>query len=144
MDDRFHGAKVALFIGDALLVYQRDDFDGLPYPGCWDFPGGGREGEERPEQTVLRETFEEFGLRLHEADLCGQRAYAGADGRTVWFMAIHLEARAVDDIVFGDEGQRWALWSVERFLAAPSAIAVLKERLEAYLERRKGGMPDPG
>jgi len=29
--------------------------------GCWDFPGGGREGDETAEQTALREAIEEVG-----------------------------------------------------------------------------------
>jgi 8-oxo-dGTP pyrophosphatase MutT (NUDIX family) len=30
-------------------------------PACWDFPGGGQEGEETAEQTAIRETREEIG-----------------------------------------------------------------------------------
>jgi 8-oxo-dGTP pyrophosphatase MutT (NUDIX family) len=31
-------------------------------PGCWDFPGGGQEGEETAEQTARRECREEIGF----------------------------------------------------------------------------------
>lgn len=41
------------------------------FPDCWDFPGGGTEDDETPEQTAVRETKEEIGTlpkgerRLH-------------------------------------------------------------------------------
>ena len=38
----FGGAKLALRFEDSLLVYRRDDFPDLPYPNCWDLPGGAR------------------------------------------------------------------------------------------------------
>ncbi len=31
-------------------------------PDCWDFPGGGQEGDETAEQTAIRETREEIGF----------------------------------------------------------------------------------
>jgi len=58
----FNGAKVALFIGDRLLITLRDDRPDIPFPNMWDFPGGGREGEETPFETMARETFEEVAL----------------------------------------------------------------------------------
>ena len=51
----FAGAKVALICGGDVLTYLRDDRPELPFPGCWDLPGGGREGEESAEACVLRE-----------------------------------------------------------------------------------------
>jgi hypothetical protein len=45
----FVGCKAALFCGDALLTYLRDDKPGLPWAAKWDLPGGGREGSETPE-----------------------------------------------------------------------------------------------
>ena len=60
----FHGAKVALFIEDQLLVYRRDDRPDIPFPDMLDLPGGGREQDESGAQCVARETWEEFGLRI--------------------------------------------------------------------------------
>ena len=42
----FSGAKLALFLGADLLVIRRDMRPDIPFPGHWDLPGGGREGEE--------------------------------------------------------------------------------------------------
>ena len=46
MNMPFRGAKLALFVGDDLAVILRDDIPHIPFPNCWDFPGGGREGDE--------------------------------------------------------------------------------------------------
>lgn len=132
----FHGAKVAVFIGDRLLVSLRDDFDHIPYPNCWDFAGGGREEDETPEACVLRELHEEFGLRLQQAQLRGKTAYATEHpmGRA-YFFAAHLPKGAEQDVVFGDEGQRWALMLPEEYLSRGDAIGHLQDQLQVYLER---------
>lgn len=44
----FSGAKIALLCDGQLLTYQRDDKPGIPWPGLWDLPGGGRESDESP------------------------------------------------------------------------------------------------
>jgi len=38
-----------------------------------------------------------------------------------------------DQVVFGDEGQRWMVSSVEAFLAMPDAIPHLQQRLREFL-----------
>ena len=45
-DTGFVGAKLALFLGEELLVIRRDDRPDIPWPDFLDFPGGGREGDE--------------------------------------------------------------------------------------------------
>lgn len=78
MTDRaFGGAKIALLCDGRLLVYQRDDKPGIPWPRMWDLPGGGRENGETPLQCVLRETQEEFGVLLAERRVVWQRRYDG-------------------------------------------------------------------
>ncbi|WP_394494969.1 NUDIX domain-containing protein [Shewanella sp. ENK2] len=73
MDDKntekFTGCKMALISGRQLVVYLRDNLATIPYPNCWDFPGGGREGNETAEECVLRELYEEFSLVLTKACL---------------------------------------------------------------------------
>lgn len=71
----FVGCKAALLCGDALLTYLRDDKPGLPWPGHWDLPGGGREGAETPEDCLLRELHEEFGLILPPDRLVFRRVW---------------------------------------------------------------------
>ena len=135
----FMGAKLALFVGSRLLVLQRDVRPGLIWPGFWDLPGGGREGDETPVQTVLRETVEEFSLHVPKSHLHWAQARTNSIGKTVWFFVGHMPARAETEISFGDEGVGWALMTEAAFLAHPKAVPQFKARLRDY---RRGTLPD--
>ncbi|MCH2165270.1 MAG: NUDIX domain-containing protein [Marinovum sp.] len=136
-DGDFLGAKCALFLGEHLLVLRRDDTPGLLWAGALDLPGGGRDvGELRPEETVLREIFEEVGLRLAKADLSYARRYTKPEGH-VWYFAAHLPAACEADIVLGGEGQGWMVIEPSAFISAEDGVPVLQERLEHYLAWRR-------
>ena len=132
----FAGAKLAVFLGQNLLVIQRDDRPDIPYPGHWYLPGGGREAGESPAACALRETVEEVGLVLEPAALVWARPYQRPHGR-VWFFAAHLPASAVELIRFGDEGQGWALMAPEVYCAHPLAVPHFAARLREYLAERR-------
>ncbi|MEM9438562.1 MAG: NUDIX hydrolase [Pseudomonadota bacterium] len=131
----FTGAKVALFIGDRLLVILRDEDRDIPWPGWWDFPGGGREAGETPEEVVTRETFEEVGLRL--ASFVWKREFRTSTDEPTFLFVAHLLATAEDEVSFGQEGQRWELWDVPKFMAHPKAIPYFKQRLQIFLHHQK-------
>ena len=62
---RREGSVVFLFDGEGrILLQQRDDDVGPAGYGRWAVPGGGREGEETPRETALREFEEETSIRL--------------------------------------------------------------------------------
>lgn len=131
--ENFGGTKLAILFGTQLLVYLRDDKPGIPFPAMWDFPGGGREGDETPRQCALRETHEEFGIELAEAAIVWERVYPSTGvGLPNWFMVAQCEA-SVPDIRFGDEGQHWQLMDIDTYLSHPQAIGYLKHRLTEYL-----------
>jgi 8-oxo-dGTP diphosphatase len=129
------GAKLALVLGDRVLCYLRDDFAHLPFPGHWDLPGGGREGEETAEICVLRELEEEFGLRLGEDRLVWRHVFPSwhrAGGRAVFFGG-RITAEEVAAVRFGPEGQRWEMMEMAVFLGHPMAVPYLKERLAEFV-----------
>lgn len=130
--EAFKGAKAALFIGDALAVILRDDLPGLPWAGYWDFPGGGREGDETPFACLKRECEEELGVSLTPSDIRWERAFETADGVN-WFFLARLPANAADLVVFGDEGQEWRLMTVADYMAHPRAIPRFQDRLQIAL-----------
>lgn len=127
----FTGAKAALFCGASLLTYLRDQTPGLPWPDLWDLPGGGREGDERPEDCLLRELEEEFGLRLTPDRLVWRRVFPSmvAAGRESVFFAGWLSREELTRVRFGDEGQGWELMPVEVFLAHPRAVPEMQRRV---------------
>lgn len=116
-----------------MLVYQRDR--GVPWPGYWDFPGGGREDGETPQTCLRREVHEEFGLDLPEGAITWARAIPSMMDHTsvAWFFIVHLPARAETDIRFGDEGQRWALMLLSDVANMPNLVPALRDRLTLWL-----------
>lgn len=134
------GAKVALFLGDRIISILRDDFDHIPYPNLWDLPGGAREPGETAFETVSRELKEELGLTLPEDAVHWQSAFPAsfAPGKWVAFFVARLPAKAADDILFGDEGQRWALYDLASFLALPNRVPSYGGRLAKWQSETGG------
>lgn len=127
----FAGAKAALFCGDRVLCYLRDERPGLAWAGCWDLPGGGREGRESAEDCVLREIAEEFGLVLAQERLVFRREVVATvdPARKAWLFGGRLDGAEVAAIRFGDEGQRWEMMPVADFVAHGGAIPAMRERV---------------
>jgi len=140
VSEPFHGAKAAIFVGDRLVTVLRDDIAGIEWPGWWDLPGGGREGDETPEETVLREIREEVALVIPPEALLWRRSFASATkvGTQSWFFVARLSPHAEADIVLGDEGQEWRLVDLQEFLANDRAIPFLKDRLRAWIAEQGG------
>ena len=132
----FTGCKVALVCGDALLTYLRDDRPGLPWPGMWDLPGGGREGLESPEACVLREVEEEFGLRLapERLEWCGVFPAMTDPDRQSVFYAGRIAPEEIAAIRFGCEGQSWRMMDVAAFLVHPLAVPALQQRVAVWMK----------
>ena len=131
--ESFDGAKAALFLGPRLLVIRRDDRPDISFPGALDFPGGGREGRETPEETLAREMHEEVGLEMGRAETLWRRSFDSATGPgPVWFFVLRMAARAEAEIRLGDEGQGWGLMTPDAFLSAPDAVPALQARLRLW------------
>jgi 8-oxo-dGTP diphosphatase len=133
----FGGAKIALLCGDNVLIYQRDDKADIPWPGCWDLPGGGREGDETPLQCVQRETREEFGLQIDAQQVSHAQRYEGVfpGYPPTWFMLGNITPEQIASIRFGDEGQRWQMMTIDSFIHHPQGISHLQQRLAQHLQR---------
>ena len=131
----FVGAKAALFCGDTLLTYLRDDKPGLPWPAMWDLPGGGREGDETAEACLLRELHEEFGLTLPPERLIWRRVWPSMMDatRASVFFAGRITRDEIEAIHFGDEGQYWQMMAVADYLAHPRAVPELQRRVAVAL-----------
>ncbi|MEM6310115.1 MAG: NUDIX hydrolase [Pseudomonadota bacterium] len=128
----FIGAKLALFVGDKLLCLHRDDKPGLLWAGFWDLPGGGSEGSESPLENALRETWEEFTISVPPSQIRWGRAYTASNGVATWFFVGWMPPEIESAIQLGDEGQGWALMSVEDFMTYEKVVPQFKTRLADY------------
>jgi len=126
----FVGAKVALVCDGRILTCLRDDLDWLPWRNHWDLPGGGREGFEAPEDCLLREVHEEFGLHLHPARLIWRRVWPSMVNPALpsVFFAGHLTETEIAAIRFGDEGQGWEMMPIAAFLQHAQAVPEMQRR----------------
>ncbi|NNE89539.1 MAG: NUDIX domain-containing protein [Silicimonas sp.] len=130
----FHGAKLAILVGDSVVSILREDIQNLDYAGHWDLPGGGRERGETPQACVLREVHEELGLSLSSGDLTHAFACQSKSG-TSWFFISHQPDFDPSQVRFGDEGERWDLVKTSWFLTEARAVPVLSQRLRNFLEK---------
>jgi 8-oxo-dGTP diphosphatase len=128
--ETFHGAKLLLFAGQTdMIILERDNSPGILWPGCFDFPGGGREGLESPEDCARRETYEELGLRVAALTPVLRRE---SPRGVSFFFAAHLPEQVIDQVRFGDEGAGWHVMPWQDFLASDRAIPHFKDVLRIY------------
>jgi|TARA_R110001606_G_scaffold299219_2_gene447003 8-oxo-dGTP diphosphatase len=132
----FHGAKVACFIDDHILVYRRDNKPDIPFPDMLDLPGGGRENGESGAECVARETFEEFGISIAIDRFEPVQSYPNwrGSGHVALFFVCRLSPDMLDDIIFGDEGQGWTTMPVTEFLASDQAVPHLQTQVRLFLK----------
>ena len=133
----FHGAKLALYVGDKLAVILRDDNQDIPWPNHWDMPGGGREGDETPLECVLRETWEELGVQVDPRRVSWGKRFDHPSGDK-WFFVARVPASVGADIKLGDEGQMWRLMSSKQYFETPNHIPRFADRLRLYLSGTAG------
>lgn len=135
MSDSFTGSSLAYIFNDSVLVYKRDNNHTIPSPGLWDFPGGGREGDESPEECVLRELKEEFSLSLPASRLNYKRKVKNHKNTgDAYFFVAFGKIKEIDAVQFGDEGQYWKMMPIKDFLCHPQSVNFLVDRLQTYLD----------
>lgn len=138
MTETFRGAKVAIVSRGRVVTLLRDERADIPWPGMWDLPGGGREGDETPEACMRRETREEVGIDVPPAAL-RHRARHVSDGAAVWFFVAEIDLEA-GDLRLGDEGQAVRLMAVAEFMGRADVIPTFQARLGAWLDRLGGDL----
>jgi 8-oxo-dGTP diphosphatase len=133
-DIQFVGSKGIVFIGDKMVVNQRDDKAKL-FPLMMDLPGGMREEGESPFETFKREVFEEIGIHIEKADIVYAHQYESISKPNdfgYFFATRHLPLTE-KDIVFGNEGLGYTLMTPSEFVSLDNAIQKLQGHVHKYL-----------
>lgn len=130
----FNGSKIALLSPGGVVTYLRDVKEGIPWPDLWDLPGGGREGDDNPIECALREVEEEFGIRLPRDRVIDVYRYEGAGAGTLpsYFCIATITQAEIDQIEFGDEGQRWQVMDPREFVDRRDAVPHMQVRLARH------------
>lgn len=131
----FTGVKIALLYNNQLLMIQRDNKPGLRFAGLWDFPGGGREANESPEECAIREIHEELAIKLIPERFIYKKIHPAMHDQTLnaYFLVAELTSDDIENIKFGNEGQGWRLFSSEEFANSKEVVLPLKGRFSEYL-----------
>jgi 8-oxo-dGTP diphosphatase len=100
-----------------VLLILRDDNDSIPFPNCWDIPGGYLEAGESPEECVRREIMEEMGIEVSPFQLF--REYDREDlHEFIFWKEIELEPSDINL----REGQRAAYFTLAQIEEAKLAF----------------------
>ncbi len=134
----FRGSKIALLLGDKLIMYLRDDKPGLNFANMWDFFGGGREGNETPVECLIREVREEIQIELNPKSIIWQKEVSAMNhpDEIAYFFVARITQEEIELLRFGSEGQKWGFMSIEDFFKRDDVVPALKERFQSYLDSR--------
>jgi 8-oxo-dGTP diphosphatase len=137
----FHGVKIAVLIKGKLLMHLRDDKPGLFMANMWDFPGGGREINESPEECAVREVKEEFGIDLPTSSIIWQGVYKAQKDpcQNAIFLVAEINNVETSSIAL-TEGQKWELFDQETFFQKTDVIESLKVRFRDYLNSKSSNL----
>ena len=72
---------------DQVLLLLRDNEPHLEFPNCWDIPGGNVEGNETPDQSIIREMLEEIGKYISSPKLYKESDMGDRYEYTYWAKA---------------------------------------------------------
>jgi len=113
------GSKAIVMHGGKILLVLRDDKPTIPFPNCWNTPGGAVDDGEHPDDAMRRELREEICVEPSTVRYVGTTTYA--DGSVVYRYIVPLtdEERAL--VRLGDEGQRLDWFTYDEILALNSS-----------------------
>jgi len=110
---------------DRILIAQRKGTDDLS--GKWEFPGGKIENNESPQQCLIREMQEEFGIDAVVGDFFGESIYHYDTG-AVQLLAYHTFWEGGSFSLNAHAAVRWvSLNQLQDFEFAPADIPLVEK-----------------
>lgn len=94
--------------------------------GLWEFPGGKLEVDETPEQCLVRELYEEFGIESRVGEFLGESVFDYGE-KIIKLIAYQVSHLAGDFQLIDHDEIRWlSLGEVHDVEWAPADIPLLK------------------
>jgi 8-oxo-dGTP diphosphatase len=93
-----------------LLVQRKNE----PFKGKWALPGGFVEYEEKTEDTVVREVFEETGLKTKIRELAGVYSDPKRDPRGHTITVVYVLERSGGKLKAGDDASDVKFFKVNK------------------------------
>ena len=113
--------------GDNVLVENRVD----PKLHGYVFPGGHVENGESFSASVVREIFEETGLKIENPSLCGLVHWLGPDRK--WVGYLYRADKFSGNLCSSDEGE--VFWMpLDEFIKSPKLAPDMSSFLEIFLK----------
>jgi len=121
------GTKGLVIYKGKLLLILRDNKPDIPFPGTWEYIGGGKDENETFAEAGLREIGEELGVRPRSYTFLGTDNYPTRQaGR---FIAI-LSRDEYQKIRLGSEGQKYGFFTLDEALGSNMAPSLKKFLLD--------------
>ena len=122
----------AILIEDErILIAQRKSGDKLA--GKWEFPGGKIEAHETPEQCLVREMKEEFGIKVSVTGFFGQSEYKYGK-ETIRLLAYYTVRESGNFSLNAHAAIRWVSpRHLNDFEFAPADIPLVEKLQQAIL-----------
>ena len=118
-----------------VLLFLRDDKEGLPYPNSWDLIGGTADRGESVKEALVREVKEEAGHDVQEYTFFKKYVVLEEDGSSSEkFVFYSITDKVFEDFILGDEGQKLQFFLLEDALKlklASSHKDILKDYIAA-------------
>ena len=116
--------------GKVLLVKRSDDL--ADFPGWYILPGGKQERNETPKETAIRETFEETGIQISDADLKVIATHYHEYKSKVYVIFIFSSPNFMGKLVGSKEGTpEWM--NIETAVSHPKLYPDLKRHIKLIL-----------
>ena len=118
-----------------ILLYLRDSKPDIPFPHHWDLFGGHIEGNETPEQALIREVKEELDYDLEEYKFYKKFECLEGDAYpNIKYVYIGKIDKPVEELKLR-EGERLRFFSKEEILNVKFAN-ILKEIVIDYIQNK--------
>ncbi len=133
-----------LINANRILIAQRGEKDRLA--GKWEFPGGKIEPGERPEQCLIREMKEEFGVDVTVAGFFGRSVHVYETG-AIELLAYHVIWHSGNFKLNAHTAIEWvSLNQLHQFDFAPADVPLVQKLQKQYdhpsLVRKSAIPPD--